>query len=256
MIKYSDIFKFITYLLVIFFVILISFSFDNLSTGSFKTLLNDNLFLKALKFGILSATFATFLSCIFGIPAGFFIARSKGRVIQLIDSFFDIPVVVPPLIIGVFILNFLSDETVVKVTNMVFTFKGAVLAQFFISFPFTLKMSKNAFELVSPIYERIAMTLGAGYFKSFYDTTFKLALNGILSGVILSWLRSFGEFGATLLVAGGIRGKTENLPIYIYLNMMEGDYDKGIAAAFLGVLFVFVFIVTVRFIGNKKRGDV
>lgn len=251
--KYSDLFKLITYFLVIGFVLVVSFSFGYLKYESLVRLYQDRFFLNALKFGVLSATSATFLSSVFGIPAGFYLARSRGRVTKILDSFFDIPVVIPPLIVGVFILNFLSNENVSNFVSLVFTFKGAVVAQFLISFPFTLKMSKNAFELVPPIYERIAMTLGAGYFKSFYDTTFKLALGGIFSGILLSWLRSFGEFGATLLVAGGIRGKTENLPIYIYMNMMEGDYEKAVAAAFLGIFIVLGIIVAIRVFKTSNK---
>lgn len=89
-----------------------------------------------------------------------------------------------------------------------------------------------------PVYERIAKTLGAGPFKSFYDTTFKIAFPAILAGLTLTWLRCMGEFGATLMVGGGIPGKTENIPVYICLNMSSGDFDKGMAARIIAIFFI------------------
>lgn len=251
--RYVNISKLITYFLVIFFLIMISFSLKGMNFTIFSEIFKDKLFLSALNFGFLTATVATFFSSIFGIPAGLFLARSKGRIVKVLDSFFDIPIMIPPLVMGVFLLNFLNKSYLQNFFEFIFTYKGAILAQFLISFPFTLKMAKSSFELVPPTYERIAMTLGAGYFRSFYDTTFKIALNGILSGILLSWLRSFGEFGATLLVAGGISGKTANLPIYIYLNIMQGDYEKGVGASIITILIIMLIITIIKGTKFKKE---
>lgn len=251
--KFISAFKIITYFLAIFFITVILFSLKDLKLKSFYEMIGDVEFLNSLKFGFLTSCVATFLSCLFGIPTGYYLARSKSIFTWLLDSFFDIPIVIPPLVFGVFLLNFFNNSYMENFVSFIFTFKGAVLAQFVISFSFTLKMSKSSFELVSPIYERIAMTLGAGYFKSFFDTTLKLSFNGILSGVLLSWLRSFGEFGATLLVAGGIKGKTENIPIYIYLNMMEGNYEKALAASFLTIFIVLFTIIAIRGVNFKRK---
>jgi molybdate transport system permease protein len=251
--KYVNLFKLITFFLVILFILIVSFNFSGLSLSLFVEIFSDKLFLSALKFGFLTATVATILSCVFGIPAGFYLARSKGKVVKILDSFFDIPIMIPPLIMGVFLLNFFNKSYLNNFFEIIFTFKGAVFAQFLISFPFTLKMAKSSFELVPPIYERIAMTLGAGYFRSFYDTTFKIALSGILSGVLLSWLRSFGEFGATLLVAGGISGKTANLPIYIYLNIIQGDYEKGVTASIITIVIILVMITVIKGTNIRKE---
>ena len=105
--------------------------------------------------------------------------------------------------------------------------------------PFTVRASKSAFEMIPPVYEQMAMTLGATPGRAFYDTTWKMALRGVLGGLILSWLRCLGEFGATLMVGGAIPGRTENVPIYIYLNMSAGEFDKGVAASVLALLCAF-----------------
>jgi len=250
--KFSLISKFVTYFLSLLILLIIAFSFFSVTLTDLSDIARDKEFINAVIFGVSTASIATVLSSIFGIPAGFYLARSKKWYVNLLDMFFDIPLIIPPLIVGVLVLNFVNKTGLNEIFEIIFTLKGAVIAQFFISFPFTLKSSKNAFELISPIYERIAMTLGAGYFQSFYDTTFKLASKGILTGLILSWLRSFGEFGATLIVAGGIPSKTENVPINIYLNMMEGNFSKGLAASFLTIIFAFVLMVGIRFVIKRR----
>ncbi len=249
--------KFSVFVLSLFFGIIIFFGLYSVDFSQYSKLLNDSEFLKAIIFTLKTSIIATFISFLLGVPAGFYLARKKTFFSSFIDILFDIPIVIPPLIVGVFLINFFNKEFIKNFYDFIFTCQGAAVAQFFIAFPFTVKASKNSFELVHPIYERIAMTLGATYFKSFYDTTFKIALPGILSGIILTWLRCVGEFGATLMVGGGISGKTENLPVFIYINMTSGDFEKGLAASVLTVFIAFVCVVTLKlFFGQnrKKRG--
>jgi molybdate transport system permease protein len=213
----------------------------------------DSEFLSSVFFGLKTSLAATVLSAFFGIPSGFFLARNDSFLSRLLDSFFDIPLIIPPLVVGALLLTFFNAPLIKGFYSFVFTIYGAIIAQFFIAFPFSVKSSKNAFELIPPTYERIAMTLGASNFSSFYDTTFKLAFNGILSGLVLTWLRSLGEFGATLMVGGGIAYKTANIPINIYLKMTEGDFNKGLAASIFVVIFSFIFVVIIKFIFKKPR---
>ena len=244
--------RFITFFIFIFVVFIIFYSISNISLKSIVSLIQDKYFIDALSFGFKTSIIATFLSALVGIPAGLYLSRNSRFLDKIIDSFFEIPIIIPPLIVGVLLLNFFNSNIIKKFYEFIFTLQGAVVAQFIISFPYTLKAAKNSFELIPTIYEDIAMTLGASPLKSFIDTTFRLSIHGIISGLILSWVRSFGEFGATLLVAGGIRGKTENLSIYIYKNMVEGEFYKGITASittiFLAVLVIFGLKL---FIGDK-----
>ena len=234
--------KIITYLFFsIIIIIIVLLPIFELKNYYFLRLLHDKRFFDSLLFGLETSIFATVVSIILGIPSGYFLARNNGFWTKIIDSVFDIPLIIPPLIIGAMLLIFFNKV----LPDFIFTIKGAIVAQFFISFPYILKASKNSFELVPEIYEQIALTLGAKPFRSFFDTTFKLSFGGILSGTILSWIRSFGEFGATLLVGGGISNKTENIPIYIYQTISEGDFEKGFAASvfiiFIGITFL-IFI--------------
>ena len=177
-------------LLVAFVLFVIIWGVLGVSFGDFKKLFSDGEFLSAVVFGLETSFVSVALSCLFAVPTGFLLARSDRFLAKVLDAVFDVPIIIPPLIVGVLLLNIFDNSFIAKFYSFVFTFWGAAIAQFFIAFPFTVKASKSAFELVSPVYERIAMTLGANYYKSFYDTTFKLAKNSILSGLVLSWLRS------------------------------------------------------------------
>ena len=221
-------------------IILIVIPFYEVRTSNFFNLLNDDRFYNAIIFGLETSIIATAISGFFGIPSGYYLARGNGAWVKILDSIFDIPLIIPPLIVGAMLLIFFNKV----IPEFIFTLKGAILAQFLISFPYVLKASKNSFELVPEIYEQIALTLGAKPIRSFWDTTFKLSFGGILTGMILSWIRSFGEFGATLLVGGGISNKTENIPIYIYQTISEGNFEKGLSASiliiFIGLIFLFM----------------
>ncbi len=244
---------FSTLALIVFILCVIIYGYFSISYKDALELLSDKEFANAIIFGFKTSIFAVFLSAVLGVPTGFFLARNSGFLSRVADVLFDLPIIIPPLIVGVLLLNIFNSSIIEKIYSFVFTFWGAAIAQFFIAFPFTIKSSKSAFELIPPIYERIAMTLGAGYVKSFFDTTFRLAFNGILSGLVLSWLRSLGEFGATLIVGGGIANKTENIPINIYLKIMEGNFKEGLAASLIVVLAAFVFVLVLKLFLSTRR---
>ncbi|MBT4091458.1 MAG: ABC transporter permease subunit [Deltaproteobacteria bacterium] len=225
--------------------------------SAISALLADPSFFSAVLFSLKTSLLATLIAFIVGVPAGFYLARVKGRLARLLDVLFDIPIVIPPLISGVLLLTFFNQPLIKAIYPFIFSTVGAVIAQFFVAVPFTIKSAKTAFTLVPPIYERIAMTLGARPMASFFDTTFKIALPGISSGLVLTWLRCMGEFGATLMVGGGIPGKTANIPINVYLHLSGGDLKLGIAISLLTVLLVILCIflinsVLFRFRGNQK----
>ncbi|MCP4750196.1 MAG: ABC transporter permease subunit [Proteobacteria bacterium] len=251
--KISSISRVVVVLLALFFIGVLITGVLSISAGSVADLFRDQGFLTAVLFSLKTSLVATVFAFVTGVPAGFFLARNRGRISRLLDVLFDIPIVIPPLIVGVLLLTFFNLPFVKSFYSFIFTMAGAVVAQFFVAVPFTVKSAKSAFELVPPVYERIAMTLGARPFRSFYDTTFKIAFPGILSGLILTWLRCVGEFGATLMVGGGIPGKTENIPVNVYLHITSGDFDKGITASITAVVLSLLCIVVINALFLRKR---
>jgi molybdate transport system permease protein len=237
---------FIVLLFLLFLVGVFASGLMSVDFSAVSRLLRESSFLTAVGFSLKTSLIATVISFIIGVPAGFYLARVRGRLVRLLDVLFDIPIVVPPLIIGVLLMTFFNQPLIKAIYPFIFTTAGAVVAQFFVAVPFTIKSSKTAFSMVPPIYERIAMTLGANPFTSFFDTTFKIALPGIGSGLVLTWLRCLGEFGATLMVGGGIPGKTENIPVNVYLHMSGGDFEIGLTISLLTVLFVILCITLIN----------
>ncbi|WP_035588801.1 ABC transporter permease [Hippea jasoniae] len=251
--KLTTISAFFVVLLASIFLFILIWGFKCVNLKDIFELFKDKEFVAAVVFGFKTSGLAAVFSFIFGVPSGYFLARSNSNLSRFLDVFFDIPLIIPPLIVGVLLLDLFNANFVKNFYDFVFTFYGAATAQFLIAFPFSVKSSKTAFELIPPVYERIAMTLGAGRFRSFYDTTFKLAFSGILSGLILSWLRSLGEFGATLLVGGGIAFKTENIPINIYINISEGNFKKALAASLLVIILSFFSVFLIKFLNRRFK---
>ncbi len=250
--KLSFLTKLLICLLFVFIIVVLLSGVMKTNSSAIFALFKNKEFVYSVFFSLKTSLIATFLSFVIGVPSGFFLARSRGVFSGLLDAVFDIPMIIPPLVVGVFLLTFFNVPIIKQLYPFIFTTAGAVIAQFFVAVPLTIKSSKSAFELVSPVYEMVAMTLGAKPFKSFYDTTFKIAFPGILSGLILTWLRCMGEFGATLMVGGGIPFKTENIPINIYLNMTGGDFSAGIAASVVSICIAFICIICIKIIFYLK----
>lgn len=245
--------KIILFILIIFIFSVLLVGFCNTDLKSLKELFYNKEFLLSVWFSLETAFIATILSLIFGIPIGLYLARNKSFFASIADVFFDLPIVVPPLIVGVFLLTYFNSSLIKNLYPFMFSMWGAIIAQFFVSVPLTIKSAKNSFILISPIYEMIATTLGSRPKKSFYDTTFKIALPGILSGLTLTWIRCMGEFGATLMIGGGIPCKTENIPINIYLNVSSGNFKMGIAGSILAITIATLCIMTIKLLFLSKR---
>ncbi|HBM17075.1 MAG TPA: molybdenum ABC transporter permease [Lentisphaeria bacterium] len=240
--------------IILLFIILavIAVSFYNIKMEDVSKLLKNKEFLYSVLFSLQTSFFATLFAFVFGFPSGLYLARNRSALSDIVDVIVDIPMVLPPLIVGVLLITFLKSTYIENIYTFIFTPSGAVAAQFIVALPLIIKASKSSFELVPQIYETIAMTLGSKPCKAFYDTTFKIAFRGIMSGVVLAWLRCMGEFGATLLIGGGIPYKTENIPINIYINISSGDFSMGMAASVLSIGIVIIFVVIIKFLTIKR----
>ena len=127
------------------------------------------------------------------------------------------------------------------------------MAQFFVATPFIIKTSKAIFESIDEKYEYIAQSLGMTKLKSFFKVVLPMAKNGILAGMILAWARSMGEFGATLMLAGATKMKTETLPIAVFLNISIGKLELALSVAFIFLVVAVLTIFSIKTI--VKIGD-
>jgi molybdate transport system permease protein len=160
------------------------------------------------------------------IAAGWWLARKSFRGKVLVNGLIHLPLVIPPVTIGFLLLMLFGvDGWLGKWLyglfgiRVAFTFAAAVMAAMVVSFPLVVRSIRVAFEMIDPHYEEASRTLGAGPWATFFRVSLPLAYPGILSGFILAFARSLGEFGATIVFAGNIQGVTQTLPLAIYSFM-------------------------------------
>jgi len=178
---------------------------------------------------------------------------------NILEVILIMPMVLPPSVTGYFLLivfgrhgafgRFLSDTMGIQI---VFSWVGAMVASTVVSIPLMYQNAKGAFLSVDHGYERAARTLGASERRIFWTINFPLALNGILSGLALSFSRALGEFGATLMVAGNIPGKTQTIPLAIYFAVDSGDKTTANTLVAVITIFSFVLIYFLNFWLKKK----
>jgi molybdate transport system permease protein len=186
------------------------------------------------------AGLATIICIVVGLPMAWLLARHQFRGRTLVEVVVTLPLLLPPTVVGYYLLRalgrgspvgrFLEDDLGVSI---VFTWYGAALAAAIVSIPFLIRTSQSAFEAVDPELEGVAQTLGRGRLGIFWAITFPLAARGIAAGVVLAFARAIGEFGATVVVAGNIPGRTRTLPISVYDAVQAGDIDRANLTALL-----------------------
>lgn len=186
----------------------------------------------ALLLSLKVAGWATLLNLIFGIGVGYLLARKRFPGRDLLDTLLTLPMVMPPTVLGYYLLVLLGRRSALGAWlqdhfgfSFIFTWQGAVIAAAIVAFPLVFKPARAAFEAVDGQLEQAARVLGISEMAIFFRVTLPLAWRGILAGVLLAFARALGEFGATLMVAGSIPGKTQTLSIAVYEAVQAGQDD-------------------------------
>ena len=190
--------------------------------------------LTALALSLKVALWATGIDLVLGMAVGYLLARGRFPGRELLDALLTLPMVMPPTVLGYYLLvvigrngplgGWLHDTLGI---NLIFTWQAAVIAAAIVAFPLVLKGARAAFETVDVQLEQAARVLGVSEFGVFLRVTLPLAWRGILAGTLLAFARSMGEFGATLMVAGSIPGKTQTLSIAVYEAVQAGQDDTA-----------------------------
>ncbi|MFP3929081.1 MAG: ABC transporter permease [Desulfobacteraceae bacterium] len=210
----------------------------------------------ALRLSLVTSLTATAAAFILGVPSGYVLARRRFPGKAVLDTFLDLPLVITPLIAGVGLLFLFGESGLGGALSklgiqVLFTPLGAVAAQTFIAAPIITRSSRAAFESLSPSYEWAGQTLGLRPSQVFFKITLPMARHGILSGTVLAWARAVGEFGATLMVAGATRFRTETLPIAVYLNITTGELEVALSAALILMLAGFGMVLLLKALGDS-----
>jgi molybdate transport system permease protein len=207
------------------------------------------------------ALWATAINLVLGVAVGWLLARRRFIGREFIDALLTLPLVLPPTVIGYYLLvvigkrgwlgQWLHDSFGI---NLIFTWQGAVIAATLVAFPLVLKSARTAFELVDPQLERAARVLGLNEWAVFFRVTVPMAWPGILAGVLLVFARSLGEFGATLMVAGSIPGRTQTLSVAVYEAVQAGQDDRAnVLVAITSITCIVVLLAAGQLVPARRE---
>lgn len=194
-----------------------------------------------------------------GIALGWWMSQRRFAGKNFIDALLMLPMVLPPTVLGYYLIVVIGRNGVLGQyldrwfgINLMFTWQGAVIAASLVSLPLIYKAARAAFEDVDGRFLHAARTLGAGEFETFVRVTLPLAVRGITAGLMLAFARAMGEFGATLMIAGNLPGKTQTLSIAIYDAVQAGNDAQALwLTLVISVVCVVVLVVSGRMLQAK-----
>ena len=193
-----------------------------------------------------------------GLLVAWLLARRDWRGKSIVETIIALPLVMPPVATGLILLELFGRRGPIGSLlyrlgiEVAFTWKAVVLAMMVMSFPLLVRAARVAFEEVNPRLEGIARTLGAHSWRVFFTITLPLASRGIIAGLLLAFARSLGEFGATILVAGNIPGRTSTISLSIYNLVQQGRDDQAFRLLFVSVVIAFT-AVWIAEVSARKR---
>jgi len=205
---------------------------------------------------LISCSITALMSVWVAVPIGYVMSRHEFPGKNLLDAVLDIPIVLPPLVIGLALLVFFQTkvgrliEAVVPVT---YAIPSVILAQFTVAAAFSVRVMRSTFDQISPRCEHVALTLGCNEGQAFWKVVLPQSRRGILAAGTMAWARALGEFGPVLLFAGATRMKTEVLPTTIFLEMSVGNIQAAVAVSLIMVAVALVTLVLVRVLGSGEK---
>lgn len=205
------------------------------------------------------ALIATVLAGVVGVGLAWWMARRRFAGQSLVDAVLMLPMVLPPTVLGYYLIVLIGRNGVLGQyldrwfgINLIFTWQGAVIAASIVSLPLVYKAARAAFEDVDDRFAHAARTLGAGELEIFLRVSLPLAVRGIAAGLMLAFARAMGEFGATLMIAGNLPGKTQTLSIAVYDAVQAGNDAEALwLTLVISVVCLTVLVVSSRLLKAK-----
>jgi len=196
----------------------------------------------------------------FGLGAAWLLARYQWAGKSVVETLIALPLVMPPVATGLILLKLLGRRGAVGGFlhrhfdfDVVFTWRGVLVALSIMSFPLFVRSARVAFEEIDPRLEQIARTLGAANFRVFYTITLPLASRGIVGGMLLAFARALGEFGATIMVAGNIPGQTSTLSLAIFQSVQLGQDTNAFRLLGVSVVLAFAAVWSSEWLTRRKK---
>lgn len=220
--------------------------------GVFATVAGSSALLAALALSLGTTAVSLVITVVVGLPLAFVLARRRFRGKWLVETIIDLPIVLPPSVAGLALLlvfgrrGLLGSAMDSVGIAIAFTTVAVILAQVFVSAPFFVRSARAGIAGVDRDLEDAARVDGASELALFRQVTVPLAGPALAAGLVMSWARAMGEFGATIMFAGSVEGRTQTLPLLVYSEFGAGSLDTSIAAAVILVLAAFGVLVAVR----------
>ena len=223
--------------------------------GDFAEILRDKNIRFAIKLSLISCCITTVLALWVAVPVGYLMSRVDFPGKNTVDAILDIPIVLPPLVIGLSLLILFRQTFLSSIDdyfNIAFHVPAVILAQFSVATAFAVRTLRATFDEMSPRREQVALTLGCSHSQAFWTVVLPEARRGLLTAATLAWARSLGEFGPILVFAGSTRRKTEVLPVSVHLELSIGNIEGAVAVSLMMVAMAVLVLVAVRTISSNE----
>ena len=200
--------------------------------------LTGELVLQALRLTVITSVVSMVVVVVVGTPFALLLARRRSTVLRVIDTFVELPIVLPPVVAGVAMLMAFGRNGLLGPAlgglgvTLPFTTAAVIFAQVFVAAPFYIRAARIGFAGVDPTYEEVSQTLGVSPWATFWRLTLPVAWPSLLTGLTLAWARAVSEFGATIMFAGNLAGRTQTMPLAI-MTAMESSLGSALALAVL-----------------------
>ena len=249
----------ISLVFILFILLPLAAIFVNLSPNAVLVELHNSNVLDAMKVGLATSSLATILSFAFGVPTAYMLATRDFRGKSFVDALLDLPMVLPPAVAGLALLLAFAPRGLLgpALLQLGIILPGnvfaVVLAQLFVASPFILRSAKTAFENVPRKLVDNARILTPSGVRVFLTVTLPLSMYGVMTGLVMTWARSMGEFGATLMFAGNLPGVTQTMPLAIYMLMAQDPLASNLLSVIL-VVISFSVLALFKVFDRKRYG--
>ena len=220
--------------------------------------LGEPLVAQAIALSLGTTFMATAITIVFGTPVAYLLARRRCRLRRTIDTLIDLPTVLPPAVAGLALLMAFGRQGLIgRLLNdfgiqIAFSQTAVIMAQVFVAAPFYIKAARVGFASVSTDLEQAAALDGASSWQTFRRVTMPLAWTGLVSGCVMTWARALGEFGATMIFAGNFPGRTQTMPLAIYIGF-EIDLDLALTLSLILIGCSFAVLLIVKSLLNRDH---
>lgn len=209
----------------------------------------------SIQLSMVSCTLTAILSLIVAIPTGYLLSRHEFMGRSFIDAVLDIPIVLPPLVVGLSLLilfQFIPDQYRWFREAVVYQVPAVIIAQFMVACAFAVRTMRATFDQIDTRRESVALTLGCSRAQAFGMIVLPEASRGILTAGTLAWARALGEFGPLLIFAGATRNKTEVLSTTVFLEMSIGNLEAAVAVSLIMVVAAVIVLIVARMWGTRR----